>query len=204
MSFSKQVKREIIAAELPQKCCAGPRHTPQPVFSASYGPGGLCLTTEMSAVAQYLKKVFARAGIQGRCAKGAEQSRMYEFTVAEPQQVKRMLEMFFLTRVRPCLRLKKELFCCEKCVSAFAAGAFYAAALSQIHRRNIIWNFYRRVISCWMIFSALLTARGFVPRTILRKGWGVLYFKASEQIEDMLTFMGGPERGAGDYEPEGV
>ena len=39
-------------------------------------------------------------------------------------------------------------------------------------------------------FSALLTARGFVPRTILRKGSGVLYFKASEQIEDMLTFMG--------------
>lgn len=39
-------------------------------------------------------------------------------------------------------------------------------------------------------FSALLTGRGFVPRTILRKGSGVLYFKASEQIEDMLTFMG--------------
>ena len=157
MSFSKQVKREIIAAELPQKCCARAAAYAAACFSASYGPGGLCLTTEMSAVAQYLKKVFARAGIQGRVyAKGAEQSRMYEFTVAESQQVKRMLEMFFFNTGSPCLRLKKELFCCEKCVSAFATSAFYAAAPSQTHRRNIIWNFYRRVISCWMIFQLCL------------------------------------------------
>ena len=50
---------------------------------------------------------------------------MYEFTVAEPQQVKRMLEMFYYNANTPCLRLKKELFCCEKCVSAFAASGLF-------------------------------------------------------------------------------
>ena len=191
MSFSKQVTREIIAAELPQKCCARAAAYAAACFSASYGPGGLCLTTEMSAVAQYLKKVFARAGIQGRVyAKGAEQSRMYEFTVAEPQQVKRMLEMFFFNTGSPCLRLKKELFCCEKCVSAFAASAFLCGGTITDPQKEYNLEFLSARHLMLDDFSALLTARGFVPRTILRKGSGVLYFKASEQIEDMLTFMG--------------
>lgn len=145
----------------------------------------------MSAVAQYLKKVFARAGIQGRVyAKGAEQSRMYEFTVAEPQQVKRMLEMFFFNTGSPCLRLKKELFCCEKCVSAFAASAFLCGGTITDPQKEYNLEFLSARHLMLDDFSALLTARGFVPRTILRKGSGVLYFKASEQIEDMLTFMG--------------
>ena len=35
MSFSKQVKREIIAAELPQKCCARAAAYAAACFSAS-------------------------------------------------------------------------------------------------------------------------------------------------------------------------
>lgn len=67
MSFSKQVKREIIAAELPQKCCARAAAYAAACFSASYGQDGLCITTELSAVAQYLKKVFRRAACRGVC-----------------------------------------------------------------------------------------------------------------------------------------
>ena len=191
MSFSKQVKREIIAAELPQKCCARAAAYAAACFSASYGQDGLCITTELSAVAQYLKKVFARAGVQGRVyAKGSEQSRMYEFTVAEPQQVKRMLEIFHYDANTPCLRLKKELFCCEKCVSAFAASAFLCGGTITDPQKEYNLEFLSARHTMLADFSALLTGRGFVPRTILRKGSGVLYFKASEQIEDMLTFMG--------------
>ncbi len=191
MSFSKQVKREIIAAELPQKRCARAAAYAAACFSASYGQDGLCITTELSAVAQYLKKVFARAGVQGRVyAKGSEQSRMYEFTVAEPQQVKRMLEIFHYDSNTPCLRLKKELFCCEKCVSAFAASAFLCGGTITDPQKEYNLEFLSARHTMLADFSALLTGRGFVPRTILRKGSGVLYFKASEQIEDMLTFMG--------------
>ena len=73
MSFSKQVKREIIAAELPQNAAARAAAYAAACFSASYGHGRALLCTQnMSAVAQYLKKVFARAGVQGRVyAKGA-------------------------------------------------------------------------------------------------------------------------------------
>ena len=39
-------------------------------------------------------------------------------------------------------------------------------------------------------FEALLRNHEFLPRAIRRKGYNVLYFKASEQIEDLLTTMG--------------
>ncbi|WP_367926375.1 DNA-binding protein WhiA [uncultured Ruthenibacterium sp.] len=39
-------------------------------------------------------------------------------------------------------------------------------------------------------FSALLMGHGFLPKITRRRGSNVLYFKASEQIEDMLTYMG--------------
>ena len=39
-------------------------------------------------------------------------------------------------------------------------------------------------------FEALLMGHGFAPKHTRRKGSNVLYLKASEQIEDLLTFMG--------------
>ena len=52
MSFSKQVKREIIAAELPQKCCARAAAEAAASFCASDWAGGGCRTTEISARAE--------------------------------------------------------------------------------------------------------------------------------------------------------
>lgn len=191
MSFSKQVKREIIHAELPQNCCARAAAYAAACFSSSYGPQGLCLNTELSAVAQYLKKVFAKAGVEGRVyAKGTEQSRMYEFVVFEPQQVSRMLTLFRFDAKAPGLRLKRELFCCEHCVNAFTACAFLCGGTITDPNKEYNLEFLSSRHLMLEDFSALLTARGFTPRIILRKGSSVLYFKASEQIEDMLTFMG--------------
>ncbi|MEG0486072.1 MAG: DNA-binding protein WhiA, partial [Oscillospiraceae bacterium] len=38
--------------------------------------------------------------------------------------------------------------------------------------------------------TALLKGHDFLPGNIVRKGSNIIYFKASEQIEDLLTFMG--------------
>ena len=191
MSFSKQVKKEIIDAELPQNCCARAAAYAAVCFSSSYGSKGLCLNTELSSVAQYVKKVFARAGIEGRVyAKGTEQSRIYEFTVSDSQQIARMLQLFRFDPKTPGLRLKRELFCCEHCVNAFTACAFLCGGTITDPNKEYNLEFLSSRHLMLEDFSALLTARGFTPRMVLRKGYSVLYFKASEQIEDMLTFMG--------------
>ena len=40
--------------------------------------------------------------------------------------------------------------------------------------------------------SALLQEMGFLPRSVMRSGSAVIYFKQSEHIEDLLTTLGAP------------
>ena len=54
--------------------------------------------------------------------------------------------------------------------------------------------------SCWATshvqasreVSALLQEMGFLPRSVMRGGSAVIYFKQSEHIEDLLTTLGAP------------
>lgn len=95
MSFSQDVKKEIIAREAGGSCCAVAAAYGFACFGKYFDTRGVVLHTEQIAVAQYAKKMFARAGVAGKIyVKGSEESRVYEFAVKEPGEVRRMLALF--------------------------------------------------------------------------------------------------------------
>lgn len=84
MSFSQDVKKEIIAREAGGSCCAVAAAYGFACFGKYFDTRGVVLHTEQIAVAQYAKKMFARAGVAGKIyVKGSEESRVYEFAVKE-------------------------------------------------------------------------------------------------------------------------
>lgn len=191
MSFSQDVKKEILAKELPKGCCAVAAAYGVACFGKYFDARGIVLHTEVPAVAQYAKKVLARAGIMGTVtAKGTDDSRMYEFAVKDPDEVHKMLTLFGHTGEETTLRINSRNFVCEHCASAFASAAFLCSGTMANPEKEYHLEFLSTRYNLMKDFEALLKAHGFAPRRTQRKGTNVLYLKASEQIEDMLTYMG--------------
>lgn len=191
MSFSQQVKKEILARDLPKNCCAVAAAYGIACFGKYFDAHGVVLHTEQSAVAQYAKRLFARVGIEGKVyVKGKEDSRIYEFAVKEPAQVDKMLALFGHDGREPALRINSKNFFCDHCVNSFTAAAFLCCGTMTNPEREYNLEFLTGRYNLAQDFSALLTGWGFSPKYVVRKGAHVVYFKASEQIEDLLTFMG--------------
>ena len=75
-------------------------------------------------------------------------------------------------------------------MSAFVAAAFLCCGTITNPQREYNLEFLSVRYNLILDFEALLMGHGFAPKHTRRKGSNVLYLKASEQIEDLLTFMG--------------
>ena len=190
-SFARRVKQEILSRDFPKGCCALASAYALACFGRSFNSGGMSLHTELTAVAQYAKRLYASLGVNGKIyVRGTEGNRIYEFAVREPADVQRMLQLFGHEKKALSLRINSKNLTCEHCVNRFAAAAFLACGTMTDPQREYNLEFACGHHQLVQDFSALLTGRGFAPKTTLRKGSSILYFKASEQIEDLLTFMG--------------
>ena len=80
----------------------------------------------------------------------------------------------------------------ECCRTAFLRGAFLAggSVTDPSKRYHLELATSRHKVS--RETEHLLTEQGFSPKEALRNGSSVLYFKQSEAIEDILTFLGAP------------
>lgn len=191
MSFSQQVKKEIVSRELPKGCCAAAAAYAVACFGKYFDARGVVLHTEMNAVAQYARKVMERTGIEGTVSvKGTEESPLYEYAVKDPQQVRKMLALFGYDGTETALRINSANFCCEHCVNSFVAAAFLCSGTMTNPEKEYNLEFLSGRYHMLRDLEALLRSRDFSPRRTARKGSNVLYLKASEQIEDLLTFMG--------------
>lgn len=191
MSFSRQVKREISEREVCDPCCVLAACYGIACFSRYFDARGVVLHTERAFIAQWAKKTFRAAGIRGKVfVKGAERSRTYEFSVKDPFEVDKMLAMFGHTGEETALRLHSDNLECGSCFSCFLGAAFLCSGTIVSPEKRYSLEFVSNRYSLMRDFEALLQDHGFTPGRAVRKGSNVLYFKASEQIEDLLTTMG--------------
>ena len=115
-----------------------------------------------------------------------------------------MLACSDYTGEEPSLRINNRNFTCEHCVMRLLPRPFCAAAPFDPQREYNL-EFLSVRYNLILDFEALLMGHGFAPKRTRRKGSNVLYLKASEQIEDLLTFIRSfPARLWRDHEPEGV
>ena len=78
-------------------------------------------------------------------------------------------------------------------MSAFVAAAFLCCGTITNPQREYNLEFLSVRYNLILDFEALLMGHGFAPKHTRRQGSNVLYLKASEQIEDLLTLIGAPK-----------
>lgn len=191
MSFSADVKKEIVSREVPKSCCAVAAAYAVACFGKYFDEKGTVLHTEHEVVAKYAQKVMQRAGIKGEIhVKARESKDVYEFSVKDKEQVDKLLELFERKPEDVSVRINGDIFKCDHCASAFIAAAFLCAGTMTNPEREYNLEFLSNRHGLIKDLASLLEGREISTGCVRRKGSNVLYIKSSEQIEDLLTIMG--------------
>ena len=191
LSFSQEVKNEILRRKITRNCCTLAGAYAAACFGKYFDERGIVLQTENEGVAKQVQKLYRRLDLHGELIrKERPAGPVFEFSVKEPDQVQKMLCMFGHTGKEPTLRIRPENMKCQQCVQTFISTAFLCCGTVMDPEKGYNLEFLSTRHYLSQQLEAMLAEHEFHPHRALRKGANTIYIKAADHIEDLLTFMG--------------
>lgn len=191
MSFSQEVKNEILRHRISKPCCNVAAAYAVACFGKYFDDRGMVLQTENEGVALFAQKAYRRCGLQGEIVrKERPTGSVFEFSIQDELQIQKMLDQFGHTGRETALRIRPENFKCQKCMQTFIATAFLCCGTMTDPEKSYNLEFLSARHSLSQQLEAMLAEHDFHPHRALRKGANTVYVKAADHIEDLLTFMG--------------
>ena len=191
MSFSQEVKNEILRRKISKPCCNMAAAYAVACFGKYFDDRGVVLQTENEGVATFAQKLYRRCGVQGTVlSKERTTGPVYDFSVKDPAEVAKLLTLFGHTGKEPTLRIRPENFKCQSCMQAFISTAFLCCGTMTDPEKSYNLEFLSTRHYLSQQLEAMLAEHDFHPHRALRKGANTIYIKAADHIEDLLTFMG--------------
>lgn len=191
MSFSQEVKNEILRHRITKPCCNLAAAYAVACFGKYFDDRGVVLQTENEGVASFAQKSYRRCGVEGTILrKERPTGSVYEFSVKDAIEIEKLLALFGHTGKEPTLRIRPEHFKCQKCVQTFIATAFLCCGTMTDPEKSYNLEFLSTRHYLSQQLEAMLAEHDFHPHRALRKGANTVYIKAADHIEDLLTFMG--------------
>ena len=188
MSFSQEVKDELIKNEYERTCCKKALLYGMCIFGKYFTSDMVALQTENRNIAvlyaDLLEEIcnvhaFTTVSPKGRC-----------ITVsAEGSDCAKILKTFAHDGVGS-LKINHANFDCETCANAFFAGAFLSCGTISSPKKDYHLEFTVPFQNLAKSFVTMLQESELSPKTANRKGYHIIYFKESEAIEDCLYLMG--------------
>lgn len=189
MSFSSDVKQELLRASGEQgQCCGEAQLYGLLLFGHAFSAGEMSLRTELRAIVE-----FAGAQVHQIALAAAQVNpvgRKWELTIPAGADRLRLLERFGHGKNEVSLRIARENFACDSCRCAFLRGAFLACAAVSAPERQYHLEFYVGYKRLAHDLGEVLSEAGVPPKLCQRKGVWLVYYKDSEQIEDVLAMLG--------------
>ena len=188
MSFSSDVKSEISKAENLSPCCLHAQVYGLVLF-AHFSKYNFSITTENTDVFD-LYQTYLRdyCGVEPVISKsGAKKMTAY---LRNDYEKERAFEKFGHSLKEPTLRINRANIEEDCCTGAFLRGVFLACGTVTAPERGYHLEFvvpYKKLCTDLM---KILDELELNPKYIVRKGNHVVYFKDSENIEDILAIIG--------------
>ena len=194
-SFSYQVKSEICKEFPSYRCCLLAECYGILLFCNTFSPEGIRIVTEHPDFAQRIPKLFKKAFSLtfDEVPEGTPDNGKYIFRIWEEAKLAEVYSAFGLSAGENVTHhLNRGILENECCDYAFTRGAFLSggSVIDPEKRYHLEFTTTHRKI-CGEMFSLLLDME-FSPKDMERNGTCVLYFKQSDQIEDLLTSLGAP------------
>lgn len=189
VSFSQQVKNELIQIEYEKTCCEKSLLYGMCIFGKSFSLRSIAIQTENQAVAKLYKKLMKQYCNVKTEIKVSPKGKSFSINVGNKAEREKILGIFGHDSIGS-LKINFSNFDCEQCAKAFLAGAFLACGTVSNPEKDYHLEFTVAYLNLSKSLVTLLNESEIPPKTSVRKGYNIVYYKGSEDIEDCLYFMG--------------
>lgn len=189
MSFSSEVKTELLSLQMMSDCCRHAEAYGMLLFGRSFSASSVSFATEhrqaSERYAQYIQSIVGETPDFT-----PDEGKMAIVEVSTSAQRKKVLAQFGHGAGEMSLRINRANLAGDCCFSSFLRGVFLACGSVSTPEKNYHLEFVVPFLKLSGDLCTLLEEIGFHPKQVVRKGYRVIYFKDSENIEDLLTCMG--------------
>lgn len=189
MSFSQEVKNELIEIEYEEFCCIRSRLYGMCLFGKSFTADSVSLQTENEKIAKHYEELLNSVCHVKADFAVSPKGRSYTVSVKNENDCAKIRKIFSHDSVGS-LRVDHSNFDCENCRNAFIAGAFLSCGTVSSPKKDYHMEFTVPYMNLAKSFETLLKECETSPKITNRKGYHIIYFKESEAIEDCLYYMG--------------
>ncbi len=190
MSFSGDVKTELCRAPLNRKCCAQAEAYGVLLYCNTYTAREVRVVTEHPDFARRLPVLFKKAfRLEFDRLPEGEGKRV--FSIDNPAKLAALRDAFG-GGGEVALHVNFAAVEEDCCRAAFLRGAFLAGGSVTDPRKGYHLELSTSHLSVGRETLALMREMELEPKAARRKGSGVIYFKQSDRIEDLLTTIGAP------------
>lgn len=199
MSFSNELKRQLLHLQYDEVEVLRARTHGLLRFSKAFGPQKMLLQTENKDVAElYADSIFGLIGLGATISvneyKNQNGKSFFCATVDDQNDREKILRFFGYDPV-PMPVLHLERMQSEEEWGAFVAGAFLACGSMVDPGKSYHLEFVMQDQQLCQGFIQMLSTFRIFLRSFLRRGNFVAYLKDSGEIEDLLGFMGAGNMG---------
>ena len=195
ISFSAAAKAEICRTVPHKKCCALAQSFGVLLYCNSFQADGIRIITECREFAQILPELFWRAfEVEFDIFPSLEAPGKLVFQIMDPDKVEQIMDAFgFHPLDTMVLHVNLPIVEDDCCKTAFLRGAFLAGGSvtdpAKGYHMELATTHGAVARETFILFQEVLDMP---PKLASRGGGQVLYFKQSDRISDVLTFLGAP------------
>lgn len=194
-SFSFKAKSELCRTAVQRQCCARAECYGVLLYCNTFTMREVRIITENPGFAARLPRLFHRAfGVKfDRQPSDETPGSKLIFQITDPDKLRRIVDTLGYDPLQSVvLHVNFALLEEDCCRTAFLRGAFLAGGSVTDPEKRYHLELSTSHVQASREVSALLQEMGFMPRSVMRGGSAVIYFKQSEHIEDLLTTLGAP------------
>lgn len=189
MSFSQDVKKELMQSLPENYCCQRSMLYGMCLFGKSFSPSGVGLQTENENIAQLYTSLMKKHCRVNCAVKTSPKGRSYSVNIKSRSDCDKILASFGHSD-GGSLKINHSNFDCDGCMNAFLAGVFLACGTVSAPQRDYHMEFAVPYLNLSRSFVTFLGELELSPKSSVRKGYNIIYFKGSSGIEDCLYLMG--------------
>lgn len=189
MSFSAEIKAELISVEDENECCPHAMAYGMLICGRSFGRTSICLQTDNKDIAEkYCELTVESSGIDPEIQ--CSSSEKYKASVTLKSDRLMVLNAFGHDGNEFTLRVNRANLQDDCCISAFLRGAFLSCGTLTDPKKDYHLEFVLPYMKLSEDLYLLMQELDLNPKKTIRKGSHIVYFKESEGIEDILMRMG--------------
>ena len=194
MSFSYDAKLELCRIPVQRLCCARAEAYGILLYCNTFSASEVRIITENRDLAQRLPRLFHRAfSLRLDRSPEPDQEGKLVFQITDKKKLDHIINLLgFSPEVNMVLHVNFGLLEEECCRSAFLRGVFLAGGSCTDPQKRYHLELTTSHQQAGRELESLLMDMGFQPKSLLRSGYHITYFKQSEHIEDFLTMIGSP------------